>query len=75
MTNDSGFRRTPSDSNPSSETAVTETRGLWEWDLDDQQTENVLRTVDNPALRIERFDNRQPPSFNPYDNGRGTKRR
>jgi hypothetical protein len=49
---------------------------LWEWDLDDADTENILRKLDNPELAMESSGVRKAaPSFNPYDNGRGTKRR
>lgn len=72
MPNDSGFKRTPS-SRPAS---IGGHRSLLEWNVEDVDAEAVLQKLDNPALGIERRSGaRKPPSFNPYDNGHGTRRR
>ena len=74
MANDSASRRTPPSSRPPLHSGH---RSLLEWDLDDDvDAESVLRKLDNPELRIERRSGvRKAPSFNPYDNGSGFRRR
>lgn len=74
MANDSVFRRTPSSQRPTRQSGP---RTLLEWDLDDDvDAESVLAKLDNAALSLDRRSGvRKAPSFDPYDNGSGKRRR